>query len=413
PAAPPPPSPRARWFSAGNALTVVQFALAVVVLAGAGLLVRTLQNLRSINPELSGYKDAQSRAFYRDLRERLAALPGVMSVSYSSIPMVGGSSWSRDIHIEGQPEQSRVEIYMVPAGPDFLDTMRIPLLAGRRLTPADLEQAAAIQDAQKAKTPPTGAVIPVLINQKFARTLNGGGNPLGVRFTMPAPPPGSLPNPGLQRARKYFVWEVVGVTGDIKYGNLRRAIRPVMFEPWTGGIGIFEVRTSGDPKALIPTVRSLVAGMDANLPLFGVRTQSETINERLNQEQAIARLSSFFGALALLLACIGVYGLLSYEVTRRTREIGIRTALGARPGDVLRLVVGQGIALACAGAILGALVAFDLTRYLKTLLYGVSPADPGTFIAVAAVLMLVAVAACYLPARRASRVDPIIALRYQ
>jgi ABC-type antimicrobial peptide transport system permease subunit len=160
-------------------------------------------------------------------------------------------------------------------------------------------------------------------------------------------------------------------------------------------------------------VRSLVAGMDANLPLFGVKTQNETIHERLIQEQAIARLSSFFGALALLLACIGVYGLLSYEVARRTREIGIRTALGARPGDVLRLVVGQGIALACVGAMIGALVAFDLTRYLKTLLYGVSPADPGTYVAVAAVLMLVAISACYLPARRASRVDPMIALRYE
>ncbi|HEU5452742.1 MAG TPA: ABC transporter permease, partial [Terriglobales bacterium] len=156
-------SARARWFSAGNALTVVQFALAVVVLAGAGLLVRTLQNLRSINPgfdarnlllfginpELSGYKDAQARAFYRDLRERLAAVPGVKSVSYSSVAMVGGSSWSRDIHIQGQPEQSRLDIQLVPAGPDFLDTMRIPLLTGRRLTTADLEQAAAIHDAEK------------------------------------------------------------------------------------------------------------------------------------------------------------------------------------------------------------------------------------------------------------------------
>ena len=166
-------------------------------------------------------------------------------------------------------------------------------------------------------------------------------------------------------------------------------------------------------RSVISTVRSVVAGLDSTLPLFGVKTQIETLAERMNQERAVASLSAFFGGLALLLACIGVYGLLSYEVTRRTREIGIRTALGAQRGDVLRLVVGQGIALAALGAAFGALVAFDLTRYLNTLLYGVSPSDPWTYGAAFLLLLLVAGAACYLPARRASRVDPMVALRYE
>ena len=418
---------RRGWLSAGNALTVIQFALAVVVLAGAGLMVRTLRNLSTINPgfdsrnvllfginpTLAGYNEPRTRELYRDLRQRLAALPGVISASYASIAMLGGSSWGREVHVPGTPPQSRLLVSIVPAGPDFLATMRIPLLAGRTFTSSDYAVASAVTDALKAKTTPPAEPIPILVNQSFARTLQGGGDPIGTVFTIPEPKPGSLPDPQADNARKYVRWQVVGVTGDIKYGNLRREIAPVMFEPWTSGIAVFDLRTAGDPKAMITTVRGVVAGLDNTLPLFGVKTQTETLDERMAQERTIARLSSFFGGLALLLACIGVYGLLSYEVTRRTREIGIRTALGAQRGDVLRLVVGQGIALAALGAAFGALVAFDLTRYLKALLYGVSPSDPWTYGAAFLLLLLVALAACYLPARRASRVDPMVALRYE
>ena len=171
--------------------------------------------------------------------------------------------------------------------------------------------------------------------------------------------------------------------------------------------------TAVDPRTIIPAVRSAVSQLDNNLPLLSINTQSEQIERSLFQERLIARLSSFFGGLSLLLACIGLYGLLSYEVSRRTREIGVRMALGARPPDILCFVVGQGVGLSAAGAIIGILRALAATRYLASLLYGVRADDPLTFVAVAVLLGLVALAACYIPARRASRVDPMVALRYE
>jgi ABC-type antimicrobial peptide transport system permease subunit len=168
-----------------------------------------------------------------------------------------------------------------------------------------------------------------------------------------------------------------------------------------------------DPKALVSTVRKLAARVDSAVPLFDIRTQTEQIDRLLAQERLVARLSGFFGVLALVLACIGLYGLLSYEVSRRTREIGIRMALGAQRRNVLRLVVGQGIALAIVGVAVGIGVALGVTRYLKSMLYGIHANDPATMIAVAVLLVLVALAACYIPARRAMKVDPMVALRYE
>ena len=207
--------------------------------------------------------------------------------------------------------------------------------------------------------------------------------------------------------------EIVGIVGDTKFRALRSEIAPTLFVPAEGGEAVFEVRTAVDPRTVIAAVRSMVSQLDGNLPLLSVKTQSDEIDRSLFQERLIARLSSLFGGLSLLLACIGLYGLLSYEVARRTREIGVRMALGARPSDVLRFIVGQGIALSAAGAILGILGALGVTRYLASLLYGVRPFDPLTFLVVALLLALVAVAACYIPARRASRVDPMAALRYE
>jgi ABC-type antimicrobial peptide transport system permease subunit len=205
----------------------------------------------------------------------------------------------------------------------------------------------------------------------------------------------------------------VGIVGDTKFRTLRSEIAPTLFVPAGGGEAVFEIRTEVDPRTIIPAVRSAVSQLDNNLPLFSMKTESEQIERSLFQERLIARLSSFFGALSLLLACVGLYGLLSYEVTQRTREIGIRMALGARPPDVLRIVVRQGVGLSAVGAIIGILVALGATRYLASLLYGVRPFDPPTFLAVALLLSLVALAACYIPARRASRVDPLVALRYE
>ena len=238
-----------------------------------------------------------------------------------------------------------------------------------------------------------------MINEAFVRSFFKDQNPLGRRIS----------GVGRQGTRH----EIVGVVGDTKYRTLRSEIAPTLFVPARGSEARFEVRTAVDPRTIIPAVRSTVSQLDNNLPLFSVNTQSEQIEGSLFQERLIARLSSFFGGLSLLLASIGLHGLLSYEVTRRTREIGVRMALGARPPDILRYIVGQGVGLSAAGAIIGTLGALGATRYIASLLYGVRPVDPPTFVVVAVLLGLVALAACYIPARRASRVDPMVALRYE
>jgi ABC-type antimicrobial peptide transport system permease subunit len=203
------------------------------------------------------------------------------------------------------------------------------------------------------------------------------------------------------------------VVRDTKYNDLKREVNPIMYAPHTGFSATFEVRTAGDPNALVPAIRDTVAEIDRNLPLRDVTTESQQIDRLLFQERLIARLAGFFSLLALVLACIGLYGLLAYEVARRTREIGIRMALGAQRGDVLRQVVKQGLVLALIGAVVGIGVALGVTRYLKAMLYDVRAYDPMTIVVVVALLIVVALAACWIPARRATRVDPMVALRYE
>jgi len=265
--------------------------------------------------------------------------------------------------------------------------MGIPLMAGRVFT------------SQDYSLPSDTKWEPAVINEAFTRTFFKDQNPLGRHIT-------GVGHQGSSR-------EIVGIVGDTKFQSLRSEIAPTLFIPAGGGEAVFEVRTAVNPRTIIPEVRSTVSQLDSNLPLFSVRTETEQIDRSLFQERLIARLSSFFGALSLLLACLGLYGLLSYEVSRKTREIGVRMALGARPSDVLRFIARQGVGLSAVGAVLGILGALGLTRYLASLLYGVRPFDPVTFLSVAFLLGLVALAACYIPARRASHVDPMVALRYE
>jgi ABC-type antimicrobial peptide transport system permease subunit len=194
---------------------------------------------------------------------------------------------------------------------------------------------------------------------------------------------------------------------------LRQEVKPIAYVPLKLGGGSFELRTAGDPRALIPAVRAAIAEVNPDIVVTAIRTQTEQIERTLYQERLFAGLSSLFALLALALACIGLYGLLSYEVTRRTREIGIRMALGARHRDIRSLVAKRGLLLTLSGAVIGIAVAAGVTRYLETLLYGVRPTDPWTFVGVVILLGFVALVACYLPARRAMRVDPIVALRYE
>jgi ABC-type antimicrobial peptide transport system permease subunit len=248
--------------------------------------------------------------------------------------------------------------------------------------------------------------VPVIVNKAFVQKYFPNVNPLGVHFgaSEADPEKGDWATPG---------WEILGVVSDAKYQDLRSAIEPTMYVPSSGGNTSFEVRTRMNPTVLTASIRSVVSQMDSNLPVFNVHTQEELVDRLLSQERMIAKLSGFFGILALVLACIGLYGLLSYEVSRRTREIGIRMALGAQRRGVLTLVVGHGIVLAITGAIGGTGVTLGVTRYLKSMLYDIHANDPATIAGVAVLLTLVAVAACYIPARRAMRVDPMVALRYE
>ena len=306
--------------------------------------------------------------------------------------------------------------------------MHMRLLSGRNFNSADFAQAEAAEereraraDVEKAKdaglSPPSGsaavpesaakeAPVPVIVNKMFVQKYFPNVNPLGVHFGAQEADPakGDWATPG---------WEILGVVSDAKYQDLRSPIDPTMYVPSSGGNTSFEVRTRMNPTAVAASIRSVVSQMDSNLPVFDVHTQEELIDQLLFQERMVAKLSGFFGILALVLACIGLYGLLSYEVARRTREIGIRMALGAQRRGVLKLVVGQGIVLAITGAIVGIGVTLGVTRYLNSMLYDIHANDPATIAGVAILLTLVAIVACYIPARRAMRVDPMVALRYE
>jgi len=418
---------RMRRPNVGTLLVVAQVALSVVVVVGASLLVRTLGNLRngntgfdtrnlllfSVDPTLLGYKQAQIQSLYRDLADRLAAMPGVVSVSYSSEALLSNSLWGSNVTIIGQPDSVYTD--MLAAGPNFLQTMKIPLLEGRSFTPADFAQTEQANATGK-KVPPsnqpttTVAPAPVLVNREFVHEYLADRNPIGVLIN---PRGRDFAKGGGTGGTEAADFQIVGVIGDTKYSDLRRTIHPEICVPLVTGRGSFEVRTAANPAALPSLVRGSVKAVNADLDVSDFRTQSEQIDLLLWQERLVAEMSGFFGLLALILACIGLYGLLSYEVVRRTREIGIRMALGAQPANLLRLIVRQGIVLAFVGVLVGIAVALGATRYLGSLLYDVHADDPVTMIGVAALLILVALAACYIPARRAMKIDPLVALQYE
>jgi predicted permease len=387
-----------RRFGLGSLLVVSQVALSVIVLVGAGLIVRTLVNLQSvdtgfdtnnvlqfaIDPHLTGYyKDAQIQTLYRELETRLSSLPGVLSASYSSDFLLDGGLWTSDVKIEGRADKSSVEVSMLAVGPDFFKTMRIRQLRGRPIAPEDLDSEHPV----------------AVVNNAFVRRFIEKGDALGRHF-----------GGDYAKAPQY---EIVGVVGDARYSELRGEVDPTAYIPLKTNAAHFSLRTASAPTAVLPLVRQIVSELDNNVPLFDIKTQSERINRLLFNERLLARLAGLFAMLALILACVGLYALLSYEVSRRTREIGIRSALGAQPRDVLRLVVGEGLVLAILGAVSGLAISLALTRYLQSLLFHVRPSDPVTLTCVFALLELVAFLASYLPARRATRVDPMVALRYE
>ena len=387
-----------RKFGLGNALVVVQVALSILVLVGASLLLRTLINLATMNvgfdarsviifsvqPQLNGYKGERLASLFPELQRRLGALPGVASVGYSSVPLLSGAYMTRDVYFANEPGQ---QADVLDVSPNFFETMHIPLVGGRTYNAQDFKDAF----AKKTKV--------VIVNQSFGRRFFGKRNPVGQLIALDDKKPADV--------------EVVGVVGDTKYNGLREAIEPTMYFPMQSGGGTFEVRTALDPRALIPSIRGAVRSVDSNLPIARLMTQSEQIDRAMFQERLVAWLSGAFALLALIVACIGLYGLLSFEVARRTHEVGVRMALGALPRQVFGLVLRRGIRLVALGAVIGIAAALGLTRYLQSLLYGVRPIDPLAYAAVTILLLIVSVGACYVPARRATRVDPMVALRYE
>jgi predicted permease len=410
-------APRNRWYSLANSLVVGQIALAMVALVAAGLLIHSFRSLKSadlgfepsriltfgIDAKSAGYGNAQADALDQEFQERFAALPGVASVSYSWRPLLGGGLWTESFHQQGTAERATMETDYLPVGHGFFKTMGIPMQAGRDFTTQDF--AAAIAATSKPGQVEAAAPQPVIVNETFVRRYLGNVNPLGQHIEAAAPDnPGEHREPG---------WQVVGVVRDAKYYQAQREVQPTVYAPSTGGEVFFEIRAQADPKLLLGSVRDVVTQKDPNLALFSISTQQERVDSGLGAPRVLAQLSGLFGILALLLACMGVYGLLSYEVTRRTREIGIRMAVGALQQNVVRMVMVRALVLTAIGAVLGTGVSFAAGGLLQSLLYGVRPGDPGTVAGVAVVLLLVAMAACYLPARRATRIDPLIALRYE
>jgi len=391
-----------RRLGVSNLLVVAQVALSILVLVGASLLTRTLINLATMNvgfdahnvvlfgvqPELNGYQGERLTSLFPELQRRLSALPGVASVGYSAVPLLSGSHGMRVIYFANEP--GGFPVYVLDVGPNFFETMRIPLLAGRTYDSHDFVDAS----GKQAKA--------VIVNQAFARRFFGKQNPLGQLI-------------GLDKGKPPDV-EIVGVVGDAKYYSLREGIEPTLYFPYVPrlpGTRTFEVRTASDPKALLPSIRGAVRSVDSNLPIFNLMTQTDQINRAIYQERLVAWLSGAFALLALVVACIGLYGLLAYEVARRTHEVGIRMALGASSVEVLGLVLGRGIRLVTLGVVIGISGALGLTRYLQSLLYGVRPIDPLAYATVTILLLVVTFGACYVPARRATKVDPMVALRYE
>ena len=397
-------------------LVVVQVTLSLLLLVGAGLFVRSLANLRNlgpgfsperlvafqIDPSLNGFTPERLRIFYPQLSDALSSIPGVRSVGLASMRILEDNEWDSGMSVEGftpaKPDE-HAQPYMNAIGPNYFATLGVPIIEGRDFT---------INDRHIVKHGPeewNWAPTTVMINEKFAQKYFAGRNPIGLHL-------GFGTDPGTPTDM-----EVIGVVKDFKYTNLRdeipvQAYIPYLGDRFLGGMTIY-VRTTGDANQLMSTVRSTVRDMDPNVPIYAMRTTEVTINESLSTERMIASLSAVFGFLATLLAVIGLYGVMAYTVAQRTREVGIRIALGAPRGKVIWLVMREVLLLVAIGVIAGVTASVALTRVVQSQLFGLTPHDPLTLGLATAVLAVVACAAGYIPALRASRLDPMVALRYE
>jgi predicted permease len=375
------------------------------LLTGGALFSRTLWNLRkqnlglstenlitfSLAPQLSGYDAPRTVALIDRLRERLGALPGVLGVGSSQIAVLTGTNMGTNITVEGRQEMETDErdVNFDAVSPNYFSTMRIALVSGREFNAGD-----------------TGTSTKVaIINEAMAKEFFAKRNPIGTHFALGG---GNDVKPNI---------EIVGVVKNAKEGHVRDADRPYFYQPYSQfgklfGMS-FYVRTKQEPLLIANAVRETVRGADANLPVYDLKTVERVVDEDLFAERVIAGLSAAFGGLAALLAALGIYGVLAYLVVQRTREIGIRVALGAAAGHVRGLVFKEVGWMMLAGALVGLPLAYVLARLSESLLYGVKAGDVPVYAASVGIICLVALAACYIPSRRAMRIDPIVALRYE
>jgi putative ABC transport system permease protein len=387
-----------------NLLVVTEIALALVLLVGAGLMMKSLLKLLSVDPgfnpdhlltmsiSLPGAKypeDSQLIAFHQQLLARVESLPGVKGVgTVSVLPLIGGDT-SRFI-VEGRPAPppgEELETNVRDITPGYFGVMGVPLLRGRDFTERDNQDATQV----------------IIINQTLVNRLFPGQDALGQR---------------LSSAASKRTYEIVGVVGDEKVTGLDSATTPVVYGPFlqdpTRTINLV-VRTTSDPAGVAASVRGEIRALDADLAVFAVRTMEQLINNSPSTflRRYPAFLIGVFAAVAMLLAMVGIYGVISYSVTQRTHEIGVRMALGAQRSDIFKMILGQGLVLTFVGVVAGLLAALVLTRFLSSLLFGVTATDPLTYLAVSLPLILIALLASYIPARKATKVDPMVALRYE
>ena len=388
----------------GKSLLVVQVAVSLMLLVGSGLFLRTLHNLRQvdvgfnpqhlllfrINPSLMRFDEKRQIALYNQLLEKIGSVPGVRAAALSNPALLSGSVNSTSIFVRGRvyPTGQRDlnnSINRLVTSTNFFEMMEIPLVLGRGFTSRDNETAPKV----------------VVINEAAAKKYFPNENPVGQRFGSSIETTDQL--------------EVIGVLRDAKYNSVRDPAPPTMYVPHLqarAGSAVIEVRTAGDPVSVTSGVREAVRQVEPNLPMMDVSTQLEQVERRFAEEKIFAQAYTLFGGLALLVASIGLFGLMSYAVARRTNEIGIRMALGAQRGDVMRQVLVESMILVAIGVAIGVAGSLGAGRFVSTLLFGLAPTDMLTIAAATALMIAVSALAGFLPARRASRVDPMVALRY-
>lgn len=386
-----------------KALVVAQVSLSLLLLIASSLFVRSLANLHkldpgfridrlitfSVDPALNGYSDERTQIFYRNMLEKLQSSPGVESAAHASIRVLDGSEWDSSVTVEGYKAQQgeNMNPHFNAVSPGYFATMGIPLLAGRDFTVADAKE-------KEAKV--------CIVNETFARKYFPQGNAVGHHI-------GQGNDPGTKTEI-----EIVGVIGDAKYDSMRDTIPRQVFLPYSqGGSAVVYVRTTQNPSIFFGAVRAMMREIDPNLPIHSMRTLQDQVARNLITERMIASLSGSFGFLATILAVIGLYGVMSFSVARRSREIGIRVTLGARPGNVVRMVMREVGFLLVAGVVIAIPAYIGLSRFIRSQLYGIDAGDPLTIVSAATLLLTVGLIAGYIPSRRAVRVDPIKVLRHE